>query len=84
MRDEPPPIEGETTVAALLERWPTLVEAFRRRGLSCPGCAMSRFDALDYVAGIYGLRLREWLRELRREAGRGRTRPHRRMSHATD
>ena len=80
-------------MAALLERWPALAKVFRRRGLSCPGCAMSRFDALDYVADVYGLRLRDWLRELRAEARRtsrrkraadGRARPNGRVSHATD
>ncbi len=93
MRDEPLRIAGDLTVGTLLERWPTLVSTFRRRGLSCPGCVMSPFDTLDYVARVYGLDGQEWLRELRREragAPRGRkpsrsaTRPHGRMSHETD
>ncbi len=93
MRDEPLQIAGDTTVETLLDRWPALVSAFRRRGLSCPGCLMSPFDTLDYVARVYGFDSQEWLRELRREQARtprrprpsrSATRPHRRMSHETD
>jgi hypothetical protein len=63
-------IDGRMTVAALLGRWPGLAQAFRRHGMSCPGCAMSRFDALDYVAQAYGLGRARWLSELRRSVRR--------------
>lgn len=91
--DRPGPIDGRTTVAALLERWPELAQAFRRRGMSCPGCAMSRFDALDYVAQVYGLGRARWLSELRRalrpgaggaRRGQRKLQTPRRVSHGSD
>jgi hybrid cluster-associated redox disulfide protein len=88
MRDESGRVDGKMTVAALLSRWPGLARAFHRRGMSCPGCAMSRFDALDYVASAYGLARAAWLKQLAREAGRGagnvRLVTKRRMKHDTD
>jgi hypothetical protein len=91
-RIDPKEITAETTVATLLERWPHLRRAFQARRMFCPGCAMSRFDLLGYVADVYGLPADRWLRELRREAAlhpsgrrlvRTVTRPKRRHSHAT-
>lgn len=84
MRDERRRITGQVTVAALLERWPGLASAFRRRGMSCPGCVMSKFDTLDYVAEIYGLGTQEWLGELNRKAGRTPERSRRDATTRTD
>ena len=91
-RNDPDEIDAGTTVAVLLERWPHLRRAFQARRMFCPGCVMSRFDDLGYVADVYGLREDLWLRELRRHATlrepkrqpiRGVARPRRRSDHAT-
>jgi hypothetical protein len=90
-RNDPNEINADTTVATLLERWPHLRQAFQTHRMFCPGCAMSGFDPLGYVADVYGLRPERWLRELRRAALRvprrrpapGATRPKRRPNDAT-
>ncbi len=92
MRDEPLKVAGTMTVSALLAQWPELARVFHERGMSCPGCAMSRFDALDYVARVHGLAKGAWLRQLAGAARRRGAKPRaeapgssrRRVNHDTD
>ena len=76
MHMKPNSISADWTVRRLLDQYPQLALLFVRRGMTCPGCAFSRFDTLREVAGVYGLALPAWLTDLRAEAALPSKIPH--------
>ncbi len=58
------------TVAETLRRWPSAADAFQRRGMACPGCAMAPFDTIVDAASSYGIRPGELLAEVVSAAAR--------------
>lgn len=49
-----PLIHLEHTVEQTLDQFPVLAAVFVRRGMTCVGCAMARFDTLADAARSYG------------------------------
>ena len=43
-----------TTMAELLEGWPSARAVLARRGMACVGCAMARFERISDAAVAYG------------------------------
>lgn len=55
---------ADRTLADLFAAQPAAVRAFARRGMSCPGCVMARFETLGDAAREYRVDLRLLLDEL--------------------
>ncbi len=61
-------IQSDTNVDWLLERVPAVIPVFVRRRLHCVGCPLARFETLTDVCDIYGLKLNDFLSDLRASA----------------
>ncbi len=55
----------DTPVDEVLARHPELASQFVRHRMICVGCGMASFDTLDEAMQNYGLRLDDFLEELR-------------------
>lgn len=62
----PPQIEADQIVADVLTDWPQTIPVFTGHQMACVGCPIAPFETLSEVAAIYGLDLRDFLRELNR------------------
>jgi hybrid cluster-associated redox disulfide protein len=58
----------QLTLAQLLEDWPAAAAVLARRGMSCVGCTMARFETVDEAAAAYGFDPEELLVEVRRHS----------------
>jgi hybrid cluster-associated redox disulfide protein len=47
------PIDGETIVEEILDRFPLTANVFVRRRMHCVGCPIARFETLAEVCQIY-------------------------------
>lgn len=56
----------DTTIAALLDAYPSAAEVFIRRRMACVGCDMNRFETIADAARSYGIPPAELLADLRR------------------
>lgn len=63
-------LRSDQTVAAILTARPRAIRVFMRRGMACPGCAMSKFMTLREAAGVYGVDVRALLHEIEKETSR--------------
>lgn len=57
-------LNARLTVETVLKKWPQSISIFLSAGTKCPGCFMEQFCTLEDVAGIYGLRVEELMRDL--------------------
>jgi hybrid cluster-associated redox disulfide protein len=55
-----------TTIAELVQRYPSSAQVFIRRRMHCVGCEIDRFHTVDDACRVYGLPLRSFLSELHR------------------
>lgn len=60
----PSPIKADQIVADVLTDWPQTIPVFTGHQMACVGCPIAPFETLSEVTAIYGLDLREFLREL--------------------
>lgn len=49
------PIDPETPVSELMERFPQTIPVFLRHRMACVGCSMNQFETVGSAAQIYGL-----------------------------
>jgi hybrid cluster-associated redox disulfide protein len=56
----------DTTIAALLDAYPSAARVFIRRRMACVGCDMNRFETIADAARSYGIPPAELLADLRR------------------
>lgn len=61
-------IHADTNVDWLLEHVPAVTSVFVRRRLHCIGCPLARFESVTDVCKIYGVRLDDFLADLRSSA----------------
>jgi hybrid cluster-associated redox disulfide protein len=58
-------LDPNANIAELLSRWPQMIPVFIRHQMSCVGCSMSPFDTLKDVSFTYGLKLEDFILELK-------------------
>jgi hybrid cluster-associated redox disulfide protein len=61
---EPFPIDIQSTVSDILERWPETAAVFHTAKTACLGCVMAPFCTVEAVASIYQLDLEQLLADL--------------------
>lgn len=57
-------LDGNMSVADLLDKWPQAAPVFIRRRMACVGCSMAMFETLEDAARIYGVLPRVFINEL--------------------
>ena len=58
-------VDPNANIAELLSCWPQMIPVFIRHQMSCVGCSMSPFDTLKEVSFTYGLKLDDFILELK-------------------
>ena len=58
-------LDAKMTVSELMKFHPLAMDVFIKRKMLCIGCPTERFHSLEDVARIYGITLRQLLKELR-------------------
>lgn len=58
-------LRTDMVVSEVLEKWPQTAQVFNDFKTACVGCAMSPFDTLADVAGIYEFELEHFMSALR-------------------
>jgi hybrid cluster-associated redox disulfide protein len=69
-----PSIHADAIVRAVMDTHPATIGVFIRRGMHCPGCAMSPFVTIAEAAASYAIDSEDLVRDLRltAEAAGGR------------
>jgi hydrid cluster protein-associated redox disulfide domain len=56
----------DMSVKEIMDRWPSTVPLFIRKGLKCPGCPIGPFHTLDEAAREHGKNLSDLIEEIQR------------------
>jgi hybrid cluster-associated redox disulfide protein len=58
-------LQPNTSISDLFERWPQMIPVFIHHRMLCVGCSMAAFDSLEDAARNYGLKLEDFILELK-------------------
>lgn len=58
-------LEPNTSISDLFERWPQMIPVFIHHRMVCVGCSMAPFDSLQDAVLNYGLKLEDFMLELK-------------------
>jgi hybrid cluster-associated redox disulfide protein len=58
-------LDPDANLTDVFKQWPQMIPIFIRHHMSCVGCSMTPFDTIKDVAFNYGLKLDEFIQELK-------------------
>ncbi len=70
-----PAIRADTTVDALLDRFPRAAAVFVARRMHCVGCPLARFETIADACAVYRQPIEAMLADLRRSVCPGHGQP---------